>query len=83
MMSTLTMGRNEATSGLQGGEHLSLTGGILADTAPLAFRGGDTNLYRYVHNDPTNRTDPTGLADNPLYSLPGRLGDTSPLKVVV
>ena len=23
----------------------------------------DTNLYRYVHNDPSNRTDPTGLID--------------------
>jgi RHS repeat-associated protein len=36
------------------------------DTA--GFRGGDYNLYRYVHNGPTNATDPTG------QSLLGALG---------
>ena len=25
------------------------------------FNGGDTNLYRYCGNSPTNRSDPTGL----------------------
>jgi RHS repeat-associated protein len=30
---------------------------------PLTFAGGDTNLYRYVHNRPTNATDPTGTTD--------------------
>ena len=29
---------------------------------PIDLRGGDTNLYRYVHNDPINASDPTGLA---------------------
>jgi hypothetical protein len=29
--------------------------------APLGFQAGDENLYRYVHNDPTNHTDPSGL----------------------
>jgi hypothetical protein len=57
MASTRTLER------AQGWDGLSLGGRMLADTAPLAFRGGDTNLYRYVHNDPTDRTDPAGLSD--------------------
>jgi RHS repeat-associated protein len=28
---------------------------------PIGFLGGDENLYRYVGNQPVNRTDPTGL----------------------
>jgi hypothetical protein len=28
---------------------------------PIGFQAGDTNLYRYVENDPTNATDPSGL----------------------
>ncbi|MBI2807733.1 MAG: RHS repeat-associated core domain-containing protein [Planctomycetes bacterium] len=28
---------------------------------PIEFAGGDTNLYRYVHNGPANFTDPSGL----------------------
>ena len=27
---------------------------------PVGFSAGDTNLYRYVNNSPTNYTDPTG-----------------------
>jgi RHS repeat-associated protein len=27
---------------------------------PIGFAAGDTNLYRYVNNNPTNYTDPTG-----------------------
>lgn len=27
---------------------------------PIAFKGGDANLYRYVGNAPTDATDPTG-----------------------
>jgi hypothetical protein len=30
---------------------------------PIEFAAGDGNLYRYVGNDPADRTDPTGLAD--------------------
>ena len=28
---------------------------------PIAFEGGDANLYRYVGNSPTNFADPSGL----------------------
>jgi hypothetical protein len=28
---------------------------------PILFEGGDTDLYRYCHNSPTNFTDPSGL----------------------
>jgi hypothetical protein len=30
---------------------------------PIGFAAGDPNLYRYVGNSPTNRVDPSGLAD--------------------
>ncbi len=30
---------------------------------PLRFRGGDSNLYAYVGNEPVGRVDPSGLAD--------------------
>ncbi|MEY2574164.1 MAG: hypothetical protein QOJ87_2377, partial [Verrucomicrobiota bacterium] len=30
---------------------------------PKEFAAGDYNLYRYCHNDPVNRRDPTGLQD--------------------
>lgn len=32
---------------------------------PIGFRGGDTNLYRYVSNDPVNRVDVFGLQSGP------------------
>jgi RHS repeat-associated protein len=28
---------------------------------PLHFKAGDYNLYRYCHNDPVNKNDPSGL----------------------
>jgi len=32
---------------------------------PLGFDAGDSNLYRYVNNQPTDKTDPSGMADCP------------------
>src|SRR5262249_34496635 len=36
---------------------------------PIGFEAGDPNLYRYVNNDATNATDPTGFAAVPLPSF--------------
>jgi uncharacterized protein RhaS with RHS repeats len=36
---------------------------------PEGFEAGDENLYRYVHNNPINATDPTGLQER-LAPLP-------------
>ena len=38
---------------------------------PLGFGAGDTNLYRYVSNNSTNYTDPTGNLPIPLLVLGG------------
>jgi hypothetical protein len=55
MVSTGTLGR------LRGWDGLSLGVGTLSSSDPLGFNAGDTNLYRYVHNDPTDFTDPDEL----------------------
>jgi RHS repeat-associated protein len=34
---------------------------------PKEFGAGDYNLYRYCHNDPVNRNDPTGLKEGYEY----------------
>lgn len=38
--------------------------------SPLGFNAGDANLYRYVGNDATNNTDPSGLQDWPSGTKP-------------
>ncbi|HEU0217900.1 MAG TPA: RHS repeat-associated core domain-containing protein [Stellaceae bacterium] len=42
----------------------SPTWGRFLQPDPLGYAGG-SNLYAYVGNDPLNRTDPSGLCDNP------------------
>jgi RHS repeat-associated protein len=34
---------------------------------PILFEAGDPNPRRYVSNDPVNRVDPSGLAEDPNY----------------
>jgi uncharacterized protein RhaS with RHS repeats len=36
--------------------------GLFLSRDPIGFRGGDTNLYGYVVNDPINHMDPSGLS---------------------
>jgi RHS repeat-associated protein len=38
---------------------------------PKQFEAGDYNLYRYCHNDPVNKNDPTGLDDINLFQVDG------------
>jgi len=39
----------------------ALAVGRFAGWEPLGFEAGDNNWYRFVANEPTGRTDPTGL----------------------
>jgi RHS repeat-associated protein len=36
---------------------------------PKEFAAGDYNLYRYCHNDPVNKSDPTGLKEQLVGSI--------------
>ena len=42
--------------------HYSPSTGTFISSDPIGFLGLDTNLYRYVFNNPINLTDPTGEA---------------------
>ena len=42
---------------------------------PISFGAGDSNLYRYVRNDPVNHRDPTGKADPDEDLLLGLIDD--------
>jgi RHS repeat-associated protein len=56
-------GRYDSTSGLYNfrNRDYSPTLGRWVSTDPIAFAGGDTNLYRYSGNRPPAGTDPSGL----------------------
>ena len=43
--------------------HDPKTGRFMSED-PIGFAAGDANLYRYVSNAPTSRTDPSGLAED-------------------
>jgi hypothetical protein len=45
---------------------------LFVSKTPLGYAAGDTNLYRYASNSPTDGTDPTGLAAA-FGNLPGQL----------
>ena len=44
---------------------------------PTGINAGDPNFYRYVGNDPTNATDPSGLVETPYPTIPGTLAPIS------
>jgi RHS repeat-associated protein len=48
--------------------------GCFVSEDPLGFAGGDTNLYRYAGNGPTNATDPTGLQPISWWDFTGPVG---------
>ncbi|HUG68651.1 MAG TPA: RHS repeat-associated core domain-containing protein, partial [Pirellulaceae bacterium] len=41
--------------------------GRFVSNDPIGFNAGDANLYRYVGNQVTTHTDPSGLLDNSLH----------------
>jgi len=45
---------------------------------PIRFKGGDTNLYGYVLNDPLNLIDPLGLTQEDVNRAHGILSDLHP-----
>jgi RHS repeat-associated protein len=55
----------DSLTGLQNnrGRYYSPSGGKWWSEDPSGFAAGDTNLNRYVGNDTTNATDPTGLEE--------------------
>jgi len=59
-------GLYDATTGLVhfGAREYDASVGRWLSKDPVLFRGGDTNLYGYVLEDPINAMDPMGLASN-------------------
>lgn len=59
------------------------TSGRWTQEDPIAFAGGDINLFRYVGNSSTNFTDPNGtdLQPPPPYGYPYTLGPDPPPRI--
>jgi RHS repeat-associated protein len=51
------------------GRYFDPLSGRWVNQDPAGFTAGDTNLYRYVGNDPTNATDPSGLVPDWLKAV--------------
>ncbi len=49
---------------------------------PIGFKAGDSNLYRYVGNNPTNNTDPSGLSGWNAHFYPLHLGGSGNQRIV-
>jgi hypothetical protein len=49
------------------------TTGRWIEEDPIGLAGGETNLNRYVGNDPVNSTDPTGLVQYPNAESPANI----------
>jgi hypothetical protein len=58
-MATMSMPSSSKSSLVE----ISSKRNLIISDEPIGFSGGDENLYRYVHNDPINSTDPSGLID--------------------
>ncbi len=69
-------GRFDATTGLYSFRRRDLSPalGRWTQADPLRFEAGDTNLYRYVGNEPTIHCDPSGLKFSGNGALGGAVG---------
>jgi RHS repeat-associated protein len=62
-----TGGQFDSATGLEllGARYYEPSTHIWITQDPLGFGGGQSNLYEYVGDDPTDGTDPSGLSDQP------------------
>ena len=73
----------DETTGLQNNLHrwYDASVGRWLSEDPIGFGGGDTNLYRAVHNSPANALDPSGLedlTDAPYLQIENAFGTLAP-----
>ena len=62
----------DVTTGLQNNRArwYDAVSGIWVSQDPIGFAAGDANLYRYVGNQPTTHTDPSGLEESSIGPAP-------------